>query len=72
MIVRKFNTISGSGLITRFQGPYATGELLGDGFLISDGLIINKGCPLRNTTAYERKFALDQQRFCCRWCNGFK
>src|SRR6185295_8439746 len=42
-VVRKFNTMSGTGLISRFQGPYATGELLGDGFLHSDGLIINKG-----------------------------
>src|SRR5215213_7094516 len=43
MIVRKFNSMSGTGLIERFQGPYATGELLGDGFLISDGLIVNRG-----------------------------
>src|SRR5215207_8299816 len=42
-VLRKFNTMSGSGLITRFQGPYATGELLGDGFLITDGLLINNG-----------------------------
>ena len=48
-IVRKFNTMSGSGLITRFQGPYATGELLGDGFLIHDGLIVNKGLLLSGT-----------------------
>src|SRR6185369_1681898 len=45
-IVRKFNTVSGNGLIERFQGPYGTGELLGDGFLISDGLIVNKGSLL--------------------------
>ena len=25
-IIRKFNTMSGQGLIDRFQGPYATGE----------------------------------------------
>ena len=48
-IVRKFNTMSRSGLITRFQGPYATGELLGDGFLILDGLIVNRGVLLSGT-----------------------
>src|SRR2546423_6459705 len=42
-IIRKFNTMSGTGLIERFQGPYCTGELLGDGFLLSDGVIINRG-----------------------------
>src|SRR4030095_13087599 len=48
-IVRKFNVMSGSGLITRFQGSYATGALLGDGFLISDGLLVNKGVLLSGT-----------------------
>jgi serine protease AprX len=47
-IVRKFNTMSGSSLITRLQGPYFTGELLGDGFLLSDGLIVNRGVPTRS------------------------
>jgi subtilisin family serine protease len=42
-IIRKFNTMSGIGLITRLQGPYCSGELLGDGFLLSDGVIINRG-----------------------------
>src|ERR1041384_6929790 len=43
MILRKFNTMSGTALINRFQGPYFTGELLGDGFLLADGVIVNKG-----------------------------
>ena len=42
-IVRKFNTMTGVGLITRFQGPYCSGELLGDGFLLADGVIVNRG-----------------------------
>src|SRR5688572_22267903 len=42
-IIRKFNTMSGTSLVTRMQGPYCTGEVLGDGFLISDGLILNEG-----------------------------
>jgi subtilisin family serine protease len=42
MILRKFNTMSGTALITRFQGPYFSGELLGDGFLLSDGMIVNR------------------------------
>ena len=47
-IVRKFNTMSGTALITRFQGPYCTGELLGDGLLLADGLIINRGYLVSN------------------------
>jgi serine protease AprX len=60
-IVRKFNTMSGTGLITRIQGPYCTGELLGDGFLLSDGLIINRGAAsIRISVAYKRRFGLDK------------
>lgn len=66
-IVRKFNTMTGTSLVTRLQGPYCTGELLGDGFLLSDGLIINRGqLYAGRSTNYEWRCALDQRLLRCK------
>jgi acetyltransferase-like isoleucine patch superfamily enzyme len=45
-IIQKWNFITGTSLITKYQGIYGTGTLLSDGVLLSNGVLIPSGTLL--------------------------